>query len=180
MPRPRDPEVGQAIDEATIRLLAQRGLAGVTVEGVAAEAGVARTTVYRRYDGIGDMVAAAVERSLPLLEPPEAANDRHAWRQVVESLRAAVFETSGGLPLLAALLVAKEDEPELLDLWRAQVVAGRVEMVAHRFGWSPPRARQLAELGLGGLVAGFISRGDVTEERARQLADLLWEGLVRS
>src|SRR5258707_9244029 len=47
--RPRDQHADAKILKATIRLLEQHGFRAVTLEGIAEEAGVARTTVYRRW-----------------------------------------------------------------------------------------------------------------------------------
>ena len=48
--RPRDPHADQAILAAARDLLADGGLSeNLTVEGTAQRAGVAKTTVYRRY-----------------------------------------------------------------------------------------------------------------------------------
>ena len=48
MPRPLDPNVGDAIAAATLRLLAHRGFAATTMDAVAAEAGVGKPAIYRR------------------------------------------------------------------------------------------------------------------------------------
>src|SRR6266446_8701262 len=45
--RPRDRHADAKILKATLRLLEQHGFRAVTLEGIAEEAGVARTTVYR-------------------------------------------------------------------------------------------------------------------------------------
>ncbi|MGH2717643.1 MAG: TetR/AcrR family transcriptional regulator [Actinomycetota bacterium] len=47
--RPRSVEADRAIGEAIVDLLIQRGYGEVTMEGVAARAGVAKTTIYRRW-----------------------------------------------------------------------------------------------------------------------------------
>lgn len=57
MPRPRLPSADQAIVEATRALLLERGYAGVSIEGVAARAGVAKTTVYRRWPSKAELVS---------------------------------------------------------------------------------------------------------------------------
>lgn len=56
--RPRDPEVGRAILQAALDLLAERGFKGVTHSAVAKRAGVARATVYLRWPTHDDLVAA--------------------------------------------------------------------------------------------------------------------------
>ena len=178
MARPRDPTVDRAIHEATLALLAARGLAGVTIEAVATHAGVARSTVYRRHHDVAALVEDAVAALLPLPQPDSADDGREGWADLVESLRRALLETRVGLPVLGALLVAEDDHPELLEVWRSRVVASRVRVVAEWFGWSSQDSRQYAELALGGLIAAHVAEGSVDPERARDLADLLWDRII--
>src|SRR5258707_9790948 len=57
--RPRDQHADAKILKATIRLLEQHGFRAVTLEGIAEEAGVARTTVYRRWPNKAAVVLGA-------------------------------------------------------------------------------------------------------------------------
>ena len=57
--RPRSNAAHAAILVATRTLLARDGWSGLTIEGVAAEAGVAKTTVYRRWANKSDLVLDA-------------------------------------------------------------------------------------------------------------------------
>lgn len=50
----------RAIMDAIVELLIERGYREVTIEGVAARAGVAKTTIYRRWPSKADMVVEAV------------------------------------------------------------------------------------------------------------------------
>lgn len=61
MPRPRVTE-SEAVLDAAGRLLASRGIAGTTVDDVAAEAGVSRATVYRYIGGKDELVRAVIGR----------------------------------------------------------------------------------------------------------------------
>lgn len=54
--RPRDPEVDERVREATIAILVDGGYAAVTMESVARRAGVAHTTVYRRWPSKAHLV----------------------------------------------------------------------------------------------------------------------------
>lgn len=58
--RPRSPQADEAILAAAREMLAEGGLTNLTVEGTAQRAGVAKTTVYRRYASRLDLAIAAV------------------------------------------------------------------------------------------------------------------------
>ncbi|TDC47148.1 TetR/AcrR family transcriptional regulator [Jiangella ureilytica] len=58
--RPRSEGADRAIIEATLDLLADYGIAGTTIEGVAARAGVGKTTIYRRWKGLESLICDAV------------------------------------------------------------------------------------------------------------------------
>ena len=58
--RPRRPGVDEAVLKTTLGLLAHRSYAELTVDAVAEGAGVARTTIYRRWPSKASVVAAAV------------------------------------------------------------------------------------------------------------------------
>jgi len=57
--RPRDEDRGRAIESAAIDLLVEYGFAGMTIEGVAARAGVGKATIYRRWATKADLVVDA-------------------------------------------------------------------------------------------------------------------------
>ena len=61
--RPRDERATSAITDAAVRQLNVLGYANVSMESVAAEAGVARATVYRRYRDKADLITAAIAAS---------------------------------------------------------------------------------------------------------------------
>lgn len=58
--RPRDPSLDAAILQAALDAFVADGYAGVSMEGVAARAGVGKATVYRRYASKAELVVAAV------------------------------------------------------------------------------------------------------------------------
>src|SRR5258708_40356654 len=90
--RPRDQHADAKILKATIRLLEQHGFRAVTLEGIAEEAGVARTTVYRRWPNkaavVVDAFFAHVGPPVPLpphavpvekIRPPSQTLTRRFW-----------------------------------------------------------------------------------------------------
>lgn len=60
--RPRDPKTDERIIEAAAALLRKRGFERMTVDDVAAQAGVGKATVYRRWPSKDDLAVAAMER----------------------------------------------------------------------------------------------------------------------
>ena len=67
--RPRSEEAHQAILAATLELLAEGGYSALTVEGVAARAGVGKATIYRRW---ASKLPLVIEASKQINRPPEA------------------------------------------------------------------------------------------------------------
>ncbi len=68
--RPRSERAEQAIIDATIEALGERGIDGVHCEDVAARAGVGKATLYRRWQGKEDLlIAAFAAMRRPLPEP---------------------------------------------------------------------------------------------------------------
>src|SRR5271168_2462929 len=66
--RPRSEQAEQAILEATIEAVGERGIDGVSCEDVASRAGVGKATLYRRWPGKEDLLIAAfaaLKRPLP-------------------------------------------------------------------------------------------------------------------
>ncbi len=70
--RPRDERIDGEITAAAVAVLAESGFGAFSVAEVAATAGVAKTTVYRRFPAREDLIAAALNRlndDLPLISP---------------------------------------------------------------------------------------------------------------
>ncbi|TMM14432.1 MAG: helix-turn-helix transcriptional regulator [Actinobacteria bacterium] len=73
--RPRDEHTDDAILAATLRLLRGRGYRLLSVEGVAAEARVAKTTIYRRYRNKADLATAALATMVPVDQLARPSDD---------------------------------------------------------------------------------------------------------
>lgn len=61
--RPRDPRLDEAVVKATLELLAEEGYAQLTVERIAARAGVGKASLYRRWPDKVSIVLEAVSRN---------------------------------------------------------------------------------------------------------------------
>lgn len=118
--RPRQQAIDEAILDATEQLLARRGYEAMTVEHVAAAAGVSKPTIYLRYRSKAELVAATVDRLLPPLDVPASESAAKDLVALIEIQRHWVERH--GLRIVAAVLLEQEDHPELLDRFRQRVV----------------------------------------------------------
>lgn len=62
--RPRDPDVVPRVRAATLRLLVSNGYAALRIDDIALTAGVAKTTIYRRWPSLGALILDAVDAAL--------------------------------------------------------------------------------------------------------------------
>ena len=74
--RPRDPQVDEAVAAATLQLLAEEGYARLTVERIAARAGVGKASLYRRWPDKVSIVLEAVSRSPERPDVPDTGSLR--------------------------------------------------------------------------------------------------------
>jgi AcrR family transcriptional regulator len=123
--RPRDARHDRAILDATLEILLEQGYRGVTIEGVAARAGVGRPTIYRRWPSKPAVVVAALVQSdrlaLPAPDTGSLRNDLIAvQRHQVERMNAPDARR-----VTAGLIADLADDPELADTYVSQFLAPR-------------------------------------------------------
>jgi AcrR family transcriptional regulator len=112
--RPRDPSRDGAIRSAILQVLAESGYAGLTMDAVAAAAGVGKATIYRRWRTKSDLVADAVaELSAMSIDPPDTGSLEGDLRVLLRWLVAAVNGPLGAATL--SLLSALPHEPALRE-----------------------------------------------------------------
>ena len=109
--RPRSAEADQAILEATLKLVAEQGVAGTTIEGVAAEAGVGKTTVYRRWPTKNDLIVAAISQ-LPPREFPDTGSLPGDMAALAKLQRERLAGT-GLFRIVPGVLAESMNDPEL-------------------------------------------------------------------
>jgi len=93
------------------------GYGGLTIDAIASRAGVARSTVYRHWSGVRDVLVSALEArsTQPLPEPTQPPQER------VVALVTHLIEALGGPggSLAIALAGAAEADPELARIHHA-------------------------------------------------------------
>jgi AcrR family transcriptional regulator len=122
--RPRDPDLDDVILDATIVLLAQEGFARMSIEQVAARAGVGKPTIYRRWPSKVELVIAALSRPLAERSASDQGTVRERLTRLVEELCVSVRrEPAKGV--LAALVAEIPRDPELASAVREVFLAKR-------------------------------------------------------
>ena len=175
-----DPEADGLILETAHRLLREQGYDRLTMDAVAREAGVARTTVYRRYRDKADLISAAIE-TLGAPVRRSASGDAHADLVAhLESVR-----RNYGVSLAGTLLMEEPYNPRLLQLFRERMVAPQRKILAETIqdGIHNGQIRadvdieRILDLLLGAFLAAVFARGRPGPEWPEQIVSALWPAL---
>jgi AcrR family transcriptional regulator len=122
--RPRDPQLDAAILTAAGKLLAYAGYATMSLEAIAALAGTTMPALRRRYDSKADLVAAVIValRTAPVPAPTE--RPREDALAVLRGLNRALLH-GNAMTVVGSLLAEEHHHPELLNLFRTNIVDSR-------------------------------------------------------
>ncbi len=136
--RPRDPSRDEAIRAATLRLVAEEGYDTLTMDAVAAEAGVGKATIYRRWRTKQDLVVDAIFGLDHVLSiPPDTGSLEEDIRQFMHLVVETARSPAGAV--LQSLLPAMHHRPELREAYRAGPL--RVWRAAYAEMWIRAEAR---------------------------------------
>jgi AcrR family transcriptional regulator len=115
--RPRSEDARRAILRSTLKLLQHSGFPELTIEAIAADAGVGKATVYRWWPNkaalVVDAFTASTEHKLHFPDTGSVYQDMSLqMKQVI-----AIFRSRRGR-IVAALLGGGQSDPELLEAFR--------------------------------------------------------------
>ncbi|HET9493078.1 MAG TPA: TetR/AcrR family transcriptional regulator [Chloroflexia bacterium] len=184
--RPRSPEADRAILATTLRLLVEQGYDAMSIESVAAAAGVGKTTIYRRYPNKRELVVAAVLSIADTIElPPDSGSVRADLLDVMHQAF-AIFHNGIAFSMMGTLLVKERDDPELLDLFRRKVILPRMEIMGRVFRRAIDRGEVKADISVplavqmlsGSMFARHISGYPEDEEWLESVIDTLLLGTM--
>jgi AcrR family transcriptional regulator len=190
MARPRSAAADDAILEATRASLVEQGWSGLTMSDVAERAGVAKTTLYRRWGSKNDLVVDAVAVLFDELELLDRGSLRADVEGVVLSFGALLDRPEAKTALMALVAEATRD-PALRDRVRSAIVDRQKHLVlqgrrcAQERGELPPdgpEAGRTADL-VFDVIAGsvvhraLVSAEPVDAEWAAAFTTLLLDGL---
>lgn len=183
--RPRSAEADKAILDAALRLLYEHGYSGMSMEAVAEEAGVGKTTVYRRYRDKADLVTAAIASMMKRGEELPDSGDTRA--DVLELLNRLIRSKQRvqNMRLLGMLWADEERNPELVALFRERVIMPRRQMMIDvlRRGQERGQVRGDVDPGLATemMVGAHFARQfngiPFPRDWAERVVDTMWPGL---
>ena len=115
MGRPRSATAHRSALDATVQVLLESGLDGVTLEEVAARSGVAKTTLYRHFGSKEALVAQAARCAIVEYPTPDTGSLLDDLRSLFDRFK-QVEEANQLEPMLAMLIDAAPRHPDLQAL----------------------------------------------------------------
>ncbi|WP_433325775.1 TetR/AcrR family transcriptional regulator [Spirillospora sp. CA-294931] len=126
--RPRSERAEKAILDATLELLAaESGVDGVSIEAVAALAGVAKTTIYRRWPNKEALIVGALAEAKAPLPEPRGESVRDDLLAIAEAIAAG--RNARHSRCFWNVLGSHEKYPGLYERYYQQVIQPRRETV---------------------------------------------------
>ena len=140
--RPRSALADEAIVDATVALLCEDGFDRLSMDGVAARAGVGKATIYRRWPSKEALVIEAVARRTDPFPDEVTGSVRDRLLAVLEGILA--MSRTGAGRMLPCMVGATVSNPPLAAHYRAQILE--------------PRRARLADLVREGVASGELRR----------------------
>ncbi|MFD3931182.1 TetR/AcrR family transcriptional regulator [Streptomyces sp. NPDC058614] len=174
--RPRSATADAAILEATRAALVELGWSKLTLGDVATRAGVAKTTLYRRWAGKNELVVDAVAELFDELELPDRGSLAADIEGVVLQFAAILSRPEAKTALMAVVAESTRDEPlrerirtSIVDRQKCLVLEGRAR--AQLRGELPPEtdpvtAARTADLIFDVVAGAVVHRTLVSAEPA--------------
>ncbi|MDA8399349.1 MAG: TetR/AcrR family transcriptional regulator [Actinomycetota bacterium] len=183
--RPRSPGTHKAILDAAVELVGERGVLGVTMDAIAARAGVGKASVYRRWASKIPLVIEAVQDAAEQQVPvPDSGNLRDDLEAMFRGFVAAV-QMPLGRAIARLMLDSRVDE----DLARAVKqglmqqrhgsVRQLIERAVDRGEVRPDIDVDLVlDMGIAVVLHRLVVLGEGLDDTlARDLADLVMNGI---
>jgi AcrR family transcriptional regulator len=186
--RPRRAAARQAIVDATLQLLAERGFQAATMDAIADRAGVSKNTIYRRWTSKEELIADALSE---LTASAELSSDGEIHVLLLEHIR----DVDGILDdplvgrLLPGLLGELQRNPAFAEAYAEHVVRPRrqaiIELLERAIDAGELRAGarpdEIADLLIGPLLLRHLFAVGLPPRPARYaelLLETIWSGIA--
>lgn len=175
----------QAIYDATLRLLADKGYAALAFNDIAEAAGVNRSTLYRRWSSRAELVLDAIGVSLAeQIAAPDTGALREDMRGVLRQIGAYISTPLGAAALTASIEIgATAGDTSRLERWRTRLSA--FDVMFDRAQARGEIAADLDRAAVFALAAGavhfrLIFTGEAIDEAWVDRVIAVWSGALTS
>jgi AcrR family transcriptional regulator len=182
--RPRDPAISEEILTATRDLLVEVGYANLSMEAVAARAGVSKPTLYLRYPTRAVLVFESVFGKTKARAIPDHGSIRADLQEAYDWL-VEEFTAPEARAAIAGLLAEIAASPELAQLIRTVVIGPEYGRVRGQLELAQARGEIRADADLDLVIDAFIGTAfvrvtlldhSVDHAYSKRLVDLLIDG----
>jgi AcrR family transcriptional regulator len=179
--RPRDAALDTAILRAAARQLAERGYAGMSMEGVAAAAGTTAPSLRRRFRGKLDLAVAAIN-AMPTVPLPRATSAPRADAlAILENLQANLAKRNG-MAILGTLLAEERRHPELLERFRQRIDEPAGERLRQALAQGVRTGQLQPDLDvdtavsmlIGSLYSRYLRSRQIPDDWAERVLGVIW------
>lgn len=184
--RPRDEAIDAGIREAALAELEDRGFVAVTMEGVAQRAGIAKTTLYRRWSNTTELCIDAMRTLFHAPEPPPDGPGVEQVRWLVQRAR-RTWSNARYAAIMRRIAADGSTHPDLYEAARDRLVGPSIELMSTALqrcvaeGAIRPDvdlnlARRMMTAPI--IAAAFTLRPPVTAAETDQVIDTVLRGLT--
>jgi AcrR family transcriptional regulator len=124
--RPRSAQSHQAILEATLELFAEVGLRGLSIEAIAEQAGVGKTTIYRRWSSKEDIIKDAFAMMRKGTDWVDTGNIREDLLYTLKKTRELFSNNPLIGKLVIKLLAENKTHPDIYRAFYDKLAAPRI------------------------------------------------------
>jgi len=180
----RRAESDERIVAAVLRIIREEGLDAVTIEGVTAQSGVAKTTIYRRYKDRFELLSDVLDRVSPPHRHHDLGLNKEGLNAMVREAQ-TLFEELFGLAAVGRMFASGET---LSRQWQDKIVIPRMKVIQEflaqgvRDGLFDPNVdyELLVEMIFGGMVVSEAVHGDLPDDWADRVVEAIWALIHRA
>ena len=165
--------------------MARDGYARMSVDAVAAEAGVSKPTLYLRYPSKAALATAALAHVREQTAPRETGDTRADLVALLRHFRAGV-ERPFGMAMIGTVLAEEHHTPELFAEFRGRLVEPRREMLRALLERAQLRGELADDADLetavnmlvGSYYAGYLADSKIPRDWPERAVDLVLSSLT--
>lgn len=182
--RPRSADKQDAILRSALALLGSQGYTRMTLDQVAADAGVSKSTIFLRWKTKADLLTAALASLRITAVAATTGNVRADLIAILEDF-AATVERVRGMALIGTCLAEERHTPELLALLRERTVLPRRALLRTALDQARERGEIFRDADLdvavsallGPYYADYMAAGAAKPRWAERAVDLVLAAL---